>query len=109
MQILYIVLVTDHKNQIWLGTGRGINKIIFDTQRDAVQISSLSIAGDISSAECNQGAAFYDNKNNLWFGTVSGLFKFIPDSDRKQTYLPPVGSAGGAGFFKGHSCQSVDG
>jgi ligand-binding sensor domain-containing protein/signal transduction histidine kinase len=83
-------VVTDHKNQIWLGTGRGINKIVLDTTTEAVQLSSLSIAGDISSSECNQGAAIYDEKGNLWFGTVSGLFKYVPDSDRKATYLPPV-------------------
>jgi signal transduction histidine kinase/ligand-binding sensor domain-containing protein len=83
-------VVTDHKNQIWLGTGRGINKIVFDTTTEAVQVSSISIAGDISSSECNQGAGMYDDNDNLWFGTVSGLFKYVPDSDRKQTYLPPV-------------------
>ena len=53
-------VITDHKNQIWLGTGRGINKMIVDTNTDAVQISNLSIAGDISSSECNQGAAVCD-------------------------------------------------
>jgi signal transduction histidine kinase/ligand-binding sensor domain-containing protein len=83
-------VVTDHKNQIWLGTGRGVNKIIFDTATQSAKISNLSIAGDISSSECNQSAAIYDDKKNLWFGTVSGLFKFIPDSTRKKYYLPPV-------------------
>jgi signal transduction histidine kinase/ligand-binding sensor domain-containing protein len=83
-------VVTDHKNLIWLGTGRGVNKMVFDTATGAVQISSLSIAGDISSAECNQGAALQDEKNNLWFGTVSGLFKYSPDSGRKRNYFPPM-------------------
>jgi ligand-binding sensor domain-containing protein/signal transduction histidine kinase len=83
-------VITDHKNQIWLGTGRGVNKIVFDTATQALQISSLSIPGDISSAECNMGAAVFDSKNNLWFGTVSGILKFIPDSGRKQSYLPPL-------------------
>lgn len=83
-------VVTDNKNQIWLGTGRGVNKIVFDTSTQAIQISSLSTPGDISSAECNQGAALFDSKNNLWFGTVSGLFKFIPDLNNKRSYLPPV-------------------
>ena len=83
-------VVTDQKNQIWLGTGRGINKIVFDTATEAIQISNLSVPGDISSAECNQGAALYDDKNNLWFGTVSGLFKYFPDSLQNQTYCPPV-------------------
>jgi signal transduction histidine kinase/ligand-binding sensor domain-containing protein len=83
-------VVTDHKNQIWLGTGRGVNKIVFDTATQSAKISSLSIAGDISSSECNQTAAIYDSKKNLWFGTVSGLFKFIPDSTRMKNYLPPV-------------------
>jgi signal transduction histidine kinase/ligand-binding sensor domain-containing protein len=83
-------VVTDHKKQVWLGTGRGINKIDFDTATEALQVSSLSVPGDISSAECNQGAALYDDKNNLWFGTVSGVFKYIPDSSKKQSYCPPV-------------------
>jgi signal transduction histidine kinase/ligand-binding sensor domain-containing protein len=83
-------VVTDHKNQIWLGTGRGINKIVFDTTMEAAQVSSISIAGDISSSECNQGAGMYDDNENLWFGTVSGLFKYVSNSDWKKSYLPPV-------------------
>jgi signal transduction histidine kinase len=83
-------VVTDRDNKIWLGTGRGINRLVFDTLTEAVQISNLSVPGDISSAECNQGAALYDKQNNLWFGTVSGLFKYFPDSTQKQSYCPPV-------------------
>jgi ligand-binding sensor domain-containing protein/signal transduction histidine kinase len=83
-------VVSDQKNKIWLGTGRGINRIDFDTLSEAIKISNLSIPGDISSAECNQGAALYDNQNNLWFGTVSGLFKYFPDSAKGQSYCPPV-------------------
>ena len=83
-------VVTDHKSRIWMGTGRGINQIVLDTVDGSVKISSLSIPGDISSAETNQEAAIYDDKNNLWVGTVSGLFKFAPDSVQKRSYLPPV-------------------
>jgi signal transduction histidine kinase/ligand-binding sensor domain-containing protein len=83
-------VVTDQMNQIWLGTGRGINKMVFDTTTEAIQISNLSVPGDISSAECNQAAALFDGLNNLWFGTVSGLFKYFPDSTKKQSYCPPV-------------------
>jgi len=83
-------VATDHKNQIWLGTGRGINKIIFDTASETVKISNLSIPGDISSAECNQEAALYDSNKNLWIGTVAGLFKYFPDSGNRNIYLPPV-------------------
>ncbi len=83
-------VVTDHKNQIWLGTGRGINRLQMDTVTGSVQIFNLSIPGDISSAESNQGAAIFDNEHNLWFGTVAGLFKFFPDSGGKSNYLPPV-------------------
>ena len=83
-------MVTDQKNQIWLGTGRGINKIVLDTAAESFLISNLSVPGDISSSECNQGAALIDDHNNLWFGTVSGLFKYFPEADLKQNYLPPV-------------------
>jgi ligand-binding sensor domain-containing protein/signal transduction histidine kinase len=83
-------VATDQKDQVWLGTGRGVNKISFDTATEDTRISNLSLPGDISSAECNQGAAIYDDNHNLWFGTVAGLFKFFPDSSRNQNYLPPV-------------------
>jgi hypothetical protein len=83
-------VVTDQDNKIWLGTGRGINRLVFDTATEAIQISNLSVPGDISSAECNQGAALLDKQNNLWFGTVSGLFKYFSDSTQKQSYCPPV-------------------
>ncbi len=83
-------VITDHKTKIWLGTGRGINKIIIDTASGTTRVSNLSIPGDISSAESNQGAGVYDSGNNLWFGTVAGLFKFLSDSGIKQTYMPPV-------------------
>jgi signal transduction histidine kinase/ligand-binding sensor domain-containing protein len=83
-------VATDHRNQVWLGTGRGVNKIKFDTATEAIQITSLSIPGDISSAECNQAGALYDENKNLWIGTVYGLFKFLPDSVKKQNYFPPV-------------------
>ena len=83
-------IVTDQKKHIWLGTGRGINKVEFNSETGEASISNLSIQGDISSSECNQGAALYDENNNLWFGTVSGLFKYAPDSMRRDSYLPPV-------------------
>jgi signal transduction histidine kinase/ligand-binding sensor domain-containing protein len=83
-------VTTDHINKIWVGTGRGINKIDLDTSSEKVKISSLSIPGDISSSESNEKAALYDDHHNLWVGTVSGLFKYFPDSGNKQTYLPPV-------------------
>jgi signal transduction histidine kinase/ligand-binding sensor domain-containing protein len=83
-------VITDHNKQVWLGTGRGINKVVLDTLNGGVRISNLSIPGDISSSECNQGAGLYDEHHNLWFGTVSGLFKYLPDSVKRATYLPPV-------------------
>jgi hypothetical protein len=52
------------------GNREGINKIIFDTTTEAVQVSSLSIAGDISSLSATR-AGMYDENGNLWFGTVS--------------------------------------
>jgi signal transduction histidine kinase/ligand-binding sensor domain-containing protein len=83
-------IATDRKNNIWLGTGRGVNKVVLDTSSETVRISSLSIPGDISSSECNQVGALYDDNKNLWIGTVNGLFKFLPDSNKKEGYLPPV-------------------
>ena len=102
-------VVTDGDNKIWLGTGRGINRIVFDTSTEATQVSNLSVPGDISSAECNQGAALYDDQHNLWFGTVSGLFKYFPDSPQKQSYCPPVVLQGVEVFSKEIPVQRYNG
>jgi len=83
--------VSDGDRRIWLGTGRGVNRILLDTTNDAMQVSNISVPGDISSAESNQGAAVFDDDSNiLWVGTVSGLFKYRTDTSRTSVYLPPV-------------------
>jgi signal transduction histidine kinase len=81
----------DHQNQIWLGTGRGVNKLLLDTASGEVRISDISTPGDISSSEYNQNAAVYDRQRHLWFGTASGLMKFFPENDsQRYQYIPPV-------------------
>ncbi|HEY4154155.1 MAG TPA: two-component regulator propeller domain-containing protein, partial [Puia sp.] len=83
-------VVHDNGKQIWLGTGRGMNKLVLDTANGTAEISDISTPGDISSSECNQNAAAYDYRQNLWFGTGSGLMEFFPVLGKKDLYLPPI-------------------
>ena len=83
-------LVRDKTGGIWMGTGRGLNKISYNATSDSFYISDYSRKGDISSGEFNQDAAVCDSGNKLWFGTASGLMQFSPVEKKPMDYMPPL-------------------
>ena len=60
MPILFIVWSQIIKIRYGWEPEEELIKLFLILLAEAMQISSLSIPGDISSAECNQGAAVYD-------------------------------------------------
>ncbi len=83
-------IVQDKSGEIWMGTGRGLNKISYNPASDSFFISDYSRKGDISSGEFNQDAAVCDSENKLWFGTASGLMQFSPAERKRTGYMPPL-------------------
>jgi signal transduction histidine kinase/ligand-binding sensor domain-containing protein len=82
--------VEDKTGNIWLGTGHGLNRLIFDANTGKAEISNFARPGDISSDEFNQNTAVCDQDNTLWFGTASGLMKFILSNTSQSNHLPPL-------------------
>ena len=64
-------LTADAKGSIWVGTGRGINRLIFKPGSLDCVISQAGISKDLM-VETNQNASFFD-ADKVFFGTVKGL------------------------------------
>lgn len=70
-------LVSDNNGVIWVGTGRGVNRFVFDGKS-----KNFTIAGNGCSknliVESNQNAALYiDHK--VWIGTTKGVVVYNAD------------------------------
>lgn len=75
--------ITSDKWNIWLGTGRGINKIRLNPA--TVDISILNDHRPIRLVvEANQNAAMYDG-SKIWIGTAKGAFVYDPLKTMKFT------------------------
>jgi ligand-binding sensor domain-containing protein/signal transduction histidine kinase len=78
-------LATDDKNNLWAGTGRGINKLTFNKheQRYVVFRDQPLIV------ECNQNAII-NYKNSILVGTITGMVQcktFSPDQNKNSPFI----------------------
>lgn len=63
-------LTVDDKNNLWAGTGRGINKLKFNAKTKSYEV----FRNNPLIIECNQNA-IVNYKGNILVGTVSGLIR----------------------------------
>ncbi len=66
----------DDKNNIFVGTSRGLNKI--DVKG---KIHVYTEKSGFTGIEAKDNATFKDKDGNLWFGTVNGVVKYQPKMD----------------------------
>ena len=74
----------DRWGQIYLGTGRGMDRINLDGDRIR-KIKHYTIADGLSDNFINN--SFSDDQGILWFGALHGVSRYIPEPDR--THAPP--------------------
>lgn len=77
-------IFVDTKNNIWAGTGTGIQKIFFDGQTNSCTVQKFSKADGCGNAENNLNAITEDNNGAVWFGTTSGSLIFKQDTSLKN-------------------------
>ncbi|MEH3115354.1 ligand-binding sensor domain-containing protein [Pedobacter terrae] len=63
-------LATDRENNVWAGTGRGINKLTFNKQQQNYEV----FRDQPLIVECNQNAII-NYKNSILVGTINGLIQ----------------------------------
>lgn len=64
-------ILIDHKNQLWLGTGKTLS--VFSKNNSV--LTPLPAALDAETANLPVTALFEDSKRNMWVASTSGLFK----------------------------------
>ena len=74
-----VTTVTEDKfGRIYLGTGRGIDRLEPETSR----IKHFTIADGLADNSVN--TSFADSNGALWFGTLHGLSRLVPEPDKRR-------------------------
>jgi len=81
-------LLLDNFNNLWLGTERGLDNLIFDTDRHLLTVNHYGTKEGLKGIEINERAVYLDHNNNLWFGTVEGA-SFLNNSEFVSEETPP--------------------
>jgi serine phosphatase RsbU (regulator of sigma subunit) len=74
----------DDFNNIYIGTNRGMNKIVQSENKIYTYTRKIGFTG----IETKNNASYKDNKGNLWFGTINGAIKYSPVLSRKCPVEP---------------------
>ena len=81
-------LAADDNGVIWAGTGRGVNRLIFNSNNEDFIVSN-SGGSKTMIFEANQNAAlFADDK--IWIGTTKGAILYDPHSNGPHSAPPHV-------------------
>jgi len=78
------LLNSDNKNNIYIGTNKGLNAYNILEEKLYVYTKKNGFVG----IETKPNSTFRDNSGRLWFGTVAGVIRFDPDIERKLTGEP---------------------
>ena len=74
----------DDKNNIYIGTNRGINKIIVGKNK----VYTYTKKSGFTGIETRNNATTKDHEGKLWFGTINGVMSYNPMYERKSTIEP---------------------
>jgi signal transduction histidine kinase/ligand-binding sensor domain-containing protein len=74
----------DEKNYIWIGTEKGINRVLLNDNLDVVENLHLNDDNGLVGVETNQNS-YYLTPNEKYFGVVDGLYKFNDAMDENPT------------------------
>jgi ligand-binding sensor domain-containing protein/serine phosphatase RsbU (regulator of sigma subunit) len=74
----------DDFNNIYIGTNRGLNKIIQEENKIYTYTRKIGFTG----IETKNNASYKDSEGNLWFGTINGAIKYSPELARKCPVEP---------------------
>ncbi|HYX09163.1 MAG TPA: SpoIIE family protein phosphatase, partial [Bacteroidales bacterium] len=81
---LIATITVDQDNNYYVGTNKGLNKIITGGNR----IISFTEHNGYTGIETKSNACFADRSGELWFGTVSGVTRYNPHADEEGDQPP---------------------
>ena len=65
----------DEKDNLWIGTEKGINRVMLDSQLDIVENLYYGYENGLTGVETNANAVFLSPKDK-YFGLIDGLYEF---------------------------------
>jgi len=77
-------VAVDNKDEIWIGTNKGLNKFNKTDNR----IYSYTDKNGIVGVTLKKNAVFEDDEGNMWFGTAEGVIRQNPVYERNNL-IPP--------------------
>jgi ligand-binding sensor domain-containing protein len=75
------LLQTDSKGQLWVGTERGVDRILTDSSGRFLRVKHFGLAEGFRGIETCQNASLLGPEGDIWFGTMNGLTHYLPPSD----------------------------
>jgi len=78
------LLNVDKRNHLYIGTNRGLNKIVLPEGK----IHTYTKKSGFSGIETKNNATYVDHYGDLWFGTIKGAFKYRPEHDKQKVPEP---------------------
>ncbi len=83
-----ISITKDHGGNLWCGSLRGVNKIIWGDS--TLNVATYKKRDGFLGIECNQNAILCDKNNNIWIGSINGVSKISPEKEIKTEYVPKI-------------------
>lgn len=80
----------DKRQQLWVGTEKGIAKVFFNPETQDIKFSSYGIEEGFRGNDCASNAVVEDKEGNIWWGTGKMLTKYNPNNDFIQHHNPRI-------------------
>lgn len=81
-------LFTDSKENVWAGTGTGLQQVVFHEAQKSFAVRRFSAADGYGSFESNLNAITEDKQGRIWIGNTKGAFIYQPPAVENEP-LPP--------------------
>ncbi|MEM9143200.1 MAG: two-component regulator propeller domain-containing protein [Bacteroidota bacterium] len=83
-------LVFDGQGYLWVGTERGVDKIVLDAEHRIQEVFHFGRNDGFIGGETCLNAVDKDIYGNLWFGTLNGLNRYTPGNTLSESRRPDI-------------------
>lgn len=78
----------DDQQHLWIGTAQGVDKVVLDENRNALDFAHFGVSEGFEGIETTTNASLRTPDGKLWFGTIDGLSTTNPYSESSNPYPP---------------------
>ncbi|MFL5754537.1 MAG: two-component regulator propeller domain-containing protein [Bacteroidia bacterium] len=82
------LLSADNDGNIFSGTEAGLDKLVFNSGKELLEVKHYGKAEGFAGIETCQNAVYKEANGITWFGTINGLTKYDPANQTHNTHEP---------------------